>query len=148
MTTWVNGHVILWIKLLQPEPPPSQDRKPYAMQRRGYYVLNFSRDLTRLHSPRVMWLHQWYSVTISHYTATFGGKKPYRKWNINFSILHVTSCDNINRESCHVIVSFTSSYFSTLPSLVAIRLLEKKIFNFWFVTWSHMNSWSDIHVPL
>ena len=98
-----------------------------ALGKMRYYVLNFLRDLTRLRSQRVMWLHGWLPDTISH---KLGGHKPCRKGDIKFSIWHVTSCDHVIREPCNFILGFALTHVSSLQHLVILHLLKKEIFCF------------------
>ena len=46
---------------------------PEALREKKFYVLNFVYDPTRLLSQRVMLLHGWLSVTISHLPVKSNG---------------------------------------------------------------------------
>ena len=95
----------------------------------GRGVFNFSCDLTRLHSQRVMWLHGWFPVPICHHPAKsggiglvednirfilhehiakFGGHTSSGGRNILFLVCHVTSCDQVVRGTCDVMGAYTS----------------------------------------
>ena len=40
-----------------------------------------------------MWLHRWFSLTISPLPPIFGGNRPCQRGDIKFSICHVNSCN-------------------------------------------------------
>ena len=91
------------------------------MQMNLNLVLNFSCDLTRLHSQGVIHHHtppRWY--------------RPCGRGDLKFSIWNVTSCDHVVRV-LWLSSRLTSPYVSTLQSLVP------KLFwrNIWLHTISH-----------
>ena len=60
----------------------------------------------------------------------FGGHRPRGKGDIDFSICHLTSRDQIIRGSSDIMDEFPSSKVITLASLVTIGLAEEEIFCF------------------
>ena len=103
---------------------------PWFLWKRRYFVLNFSRELTRLHSQRVMWLYRWLPVIMGHHPAKSGVHRPCRKEDILSLNWHMTSCNHVIRKSCNFISGFASSHAITLLRLVAIHFLEKVILSF------------------
>ena len=124
VTTGFNSYVLLWVEPLPLQLPPCQAWGPWALWRRRYYVLNCSRDLRRLRSKRVILLHGWLPVIISHHIAKSGGRRPCRRRDIIFTIQHVTSWDHVIRQWCNFILGFASPHVSTLQRFVAIGILE------------------------
>ena len=91
------------------------------------------QGLTRLSNQRVMWLHGWLFVTIRHYPAKsgdvslaqeeiyskecltiyqhpakFGDQTSSGGWNFLFIVCHVTSVDQVARETFDFMGAFTS----------------------------------------
>ena len=60
----------------------------------------------------------------------FGGHRPRGKGDIDFSICHLTSRDQIIRGSSDIMDEFPSSKVITLESLVIIEPLEEEILSF------------------
>ena len=56
--------------------PPCQVWWPYALQKRRYYVFNFSRNSR---DQGVMQSYRWFPLIISHHLANFSGHRFWQK---------------------------------------------------------------------
>ena len=103
-----------WVESLHPQSLPCQGWRPCTLQKRRYYVNNFSCNLTIVRSQEVVWLFRWLPVTIGHHPTKYGGHRLCRRGEIIFLIWHMTTCDHVIKESRNLILGFVSLHVSTL----------------------------------
>ena len=63
------------------------------MLKRICYAFSLWREHKSPRRQKIMWLHRWFSLTISPLPPIFGGNRPCQRGDIKFSICHVNSCN-------------------------------------------------------
>ena len=105
----LQGHMTLLVSFHYYKSPSCQVCWPQALRKRRNFIFCLWRDLTWLRSQRVMWHYGWLSLLISDYPAMFGDHRPFGRGNIELSICHLTSSDQVDRGSRGIMGEFPSS---------------------------------------